>query len=70
MYHVVYIVRKIWFVILIMFMGDHPDLQLIFHLSTTFAMVMYIGYWRPFKKWEYNIYELVNEFTIFGLTVI
>jgi hypothetical protein len=29
----------------------------------------YVAWVRPFKKWEYNLYEMVNEATVFGLGV-
>jgi len=34
------------------------------------TMLLYLSKAQPFKKWEYNLYEIFNETTMFGLTVL
>lgn len=33
-------------------------------------MLMYIAWVKPFKIWLYNMYDIINEATVFGLAVI
>ena len=69
MYHVVFIFRRLFLIILTMMLEDEPDYQLMFHISSTLLMIMYIGQVQPFAKWEFNVSEMVNEYTTLILGV-
>ena len=69
-YHMIFILRRMFFVLIILYLRDYPDLQLICHLCTLGTMLLYLNKVKPFKKKEYNMYEIVNETTMFSLTVL
>ena len=56
--------------LIILYLRDYPDLQLICHLCMLGTMLLYLNKVKPFKKKEYNMYEIVNETTMFSLTVL
>lgn len=56
-----YVVRRLIFVISVLFLASCPMIQIfLFHLTSVIQFI-YVGLWRPFEDPKQNNLELLNE---------
>ena len=66
LYHVVFVLRRLLFCVILFWAEGYPNTQLALHIALTLLMILYVAHFRPFKFWQYNYCEIWNE----GVTLL
>ena len=69
-FDLVFLLRRILFVCILIFLHHDIGLQLICHLQLTLLYVIYIGYNMPYKKYWSNIMAIINESVVILSTYV
>lgn len=64
-FHVVFLMRRLVFVLTVMFLNDYPTIQLIILVKLSLAYCCYLSHYRPFAEQELNDGEIFNEVCIY-----
>ena len=67
-FHVVYILRRALFVVILFYLEKHSSLQLCFHMILTMFYIMYFAHIEPYEVRVANDWEIFNEVCIMQVT--